>query len=93
MNSIAHVVLISNCEKKEREWRSWSSIKPLRITCTWHVRALAPSKLDVRASGTAIHLRPHGGIGYHVTAAMGPRTSKLDSGSEAVRPYGITNAP
>jgi len=47
--------------------------KPFRITCTCRVRALARSKLDVRASGTAIHLRPHGGIGFHVTATMGPR--------------------
>jgi len=47
--------------------------KPLGITCTSRVRASAPSELDVRASGAAIRLRPHGGIGFHVTAAMGPR--------------------
>ena len=52
--------------------------KPLRITCTCRVRALAQSELDVRASGTAIHLRPHGGIGFHVTAAMGPRKPKSE---------------
>ena len=50
--------------------------KPLRITCTCHVRALAQSELDVRASGTAIRLRPHGGIEFHVTAAMGPRKKR-----------------
>ena len=54
---------------------SWSSVSQLRITCTCRFRALAPSKLDARASGTAIRLRPHCGIGFHVTAAMEPRKS------------------
>lgn len=51
-----------------------SRLKPLRITCC--IRALAPSELDVRASGIAIRLRPHDGIGFHVTAAMGPKPEK-----------------
>jgi len=57
--------------------------KSLRITCTCRIRALAPSELDVRASGTTICLRPHGRIGFHVTAAMGPR--KSESGPGAIK--------
>ena len=96
MNSIARVVLISNGvgkrKAREREWVmvSWSS-KPLRITMSCRIRALAPSELDVRASGIAIRLRPHGGIGFHVTAAMGPEKKikiKSESGPAPGQPMG-----
>ena len=65
--------------------------KSLRITS--NIGALAPPKLDMRASATAIHLRSHGGIGYHVTAAMGFRKSKSDSGPGEIQPNEITDAP
>jgi len=69
------------CVKKKRENGSWSPIISRYVS---HARvglgrALARSELDVQASATAIRLRPHGGIGLHVTAAMGPR--KLESGT------------
>jgi len=56
--------------------------KPLCIACLCRVRSLAPSELNVRASGIAVRFRPHGGIGSHVTAAMGPINHNQDQGQQ-----------
>jgi hypothetical protein len=47
-----------------------------QLRVTPRVRVSTRSGLDVRASDIAIHLRPRDGIGYHVTATMGPREAR-----------------